>query len=455
MKMNILSTLRLALLFYCVTELYFVGRLNANVSINIQTTEIGQCQWLTENNSLDEIVKFACSKNKPILLLFSSTKCPPCMYIKKHILAKDNFKSVEYSAILVYIDIDKHKGKELEQKYSIPGLPWVILLSPTGRIIEDIRYLRFEDYLPSRLSKWIENNVSGNGTRELKQRLKNNPADREALIHMCDMDIMEDCSISKIEYLRKAIRINANYQDITCQKAMEKLVLALLYEYDSVNKVERYAFVANGDSLIMELCEHFYPNNFRFDMKGNIGYEVLIRWFSKTQRQEKAIAVYNDFMIDECDFVRDYRIHLLMPKIFLKCGDKISAENIRQKYETIINHNRQLLKSIYFVSYYYAMTMEICEMLGNRDINSNSWIIFRNNMFYYRDSSLFRKISEWDNWERLSFDERIIELALKCGFNQNAALWICENGINAWTEKKERERYHNWRLKILESTNSQ
>jgi len=94
--------------------------------------------WMTD---IDSAVAVAKQKNKAVMIEFTGSDwCPPCIMMDQKVFSKPDFMSkASEDYILVKIDTPKsdpvlsEKNTKVMQKYSVQGVPTVILMDSEGK----------------------------------------------------------------------------------------------------------------------------------------------------------------------------------------------------------------------------------------------------------------------------------------------------------------------------------
>ena len=86
--------------------------------------------WITDyQQGIDQ----ARLQNKPALIVFTTTWCPPCLMMKEKVYPDP--KVVRAVEDFIPIMIDPDYEKELAQKFNVTGIPAFFILGPDGKQI--------------------------------------------------------------------------------------------------------------------------------------------------------------------------------------------------------------------------------------------------------------------------------------------------------------------------------
>jgi len=111
---------------------------------------VAELAWLT---NFDAARAKARAENKLLLIDFTGSDwCPPCKMLKREVFSQPEF--AEYAAeklVLLEVDFPREKAQSEEQKeanrilaqqFRIQGFPTIVVLSPSGKILGELGYMR-------------------------------------------------------------------------------------------------------------------------------------------------------------------------------------------------------------------------------------------------------------------------------------------------------------------------
>lgn len=106
--------------------------------------------------SFEEFIINAKAQNKPLLLEFWASWCGPCIRMDRETYSDQNLGSYINDNFLMYkIDADSFDGLEAAGKYKVDSYPALLILTPSGELLQYVKGFYLPENLKSILTRHI------------------------------------------------------------------------------------------------------------------------------------------------------------------------------------------------------------------------------------------------------------------------------------------------------------
>ena len=173
----------------------------------------------------------------------------------------------------------------------------------------------------------------------------------------------------KISTLKKAIKINPDFNDQLSQKAYEKLAQILIESIPYRGEKKKIEYFNKHHPLFQDIVNAYYPDKFKFQLKGDQGLANIINWFNESKKFAKALSFFDDFLKqkgEKLDLVKDIRVISAAIPTFIGQGNTKKADNWIMNVRDSAKDTETLKKNRGFVYNYLGMFRTIVEHFGKK-----------------------------------------------------------------------------------------
>lgn len=82
------------------------------------------------------------ANDKPLLLVFSASWCPPCTAMKHDVWPDAKVsEAVKNGFVPLHIDVDDHRNSDVVARYEIRGIPAVLIVDAQGKVLRQRSFM--------------------------------------------------------------------------------------------------------------------------------------------------------------------------------------------------------------------------------------------------------------------------------------------------------------------------
>ena len=115
----------------CAAALLQCAALSAHAAPGLPSTNVA---WLpaAADADVDRAFAQARAQNKPVLLYWGASWCPPCNQLKATFFNRQDFAAQSRNFVAVHVDGDRPGAQKLGQRFKVSGYPTVVLFKADG-----------------------------------------------------------------------------------------------------------------------------------------------------------------------------------------------------------------------------------------------------------------------------------------------------------------------------------
>jgi thiol-disulfide isomerase/thioredoxin len=118
----------------CAAALGFIVTLAAAAPRGLPSSNVA---WVVAaaDADVDRAIAQARSQNKPLLLYWGATWCPPCNQLKATLFNRADFAALSKHFVAVFVDGDRPAAQKIGARFKVSGYPTLVLFTPQGQEI--------------------------------------------------------------------------------------------------------------------------------------------------------------------------------------------------------------------------------------------------------------------------------------------------------------------------------
>lgn len=282
----------------------------------------GIIEFFTEADSLENIFSVAQQQEKPILMLFSIGYCLCGDELKKQTIFNPELSETFDYLTNVVISNRNPWVNQLISKHSLTIMPCFVLLSPDGDLVNALE----PDYF---FQAADINNFIGKSLVifDFLQKVESRPDNKK--LWEAFIDWLTGTNHSNfVDFRLKQTILNDLLERCTdsvlVQKVYELYASAIFEESHKQFESKRLEFFLQYNPIIETVYRDYFPDNFKYSLKGEWTYISFLDWFSD----------FGDFAKVDTIFIQNRNYLKSSPKLLLLCYQHYLYQLVRQeRYE--------------------------------------------------------------------------------------------------------------------------
>ncbi|MCB0370871.1 MAG: thioredoxin family protein, partial [Bdellovibrionales bacterium] len=422
--------------FNCITNVSLENKINNQVVNTLKETHPTSA---TKTNDLfiynqpELAIEKAKVENKPLMIDFFGSWCPPCNVLDETIFSQPSFKKYKNKMVFLKLDADMASSWSLKEKFKVKGYPTLIFLTKN----EEEIYRIVGSLTPNSFSKKI-NYILRNKTTSIKDLVRNfekkkTPANAWKLIEAYYNQESYQSTLDLIPFAVQKAKLTTKEQDL-----IQYLPFRASFSYLKKESYPHYIQFLKNSVEAFSLQETFLDkltllDNIATDLKD----DDLNKWISL-----KVLNITNTLTqkkLSEDSFLSPIDILFIRADAFEKLGFKTESQFVYQqaataleteikKYHLDIKTNRGFnLDRVYAI--YKSGDFEKADKLYKELIS-----IYPNEFtFYYNHANVLKDLGKKE--EALSEAKKAYEYSY--GDNKLRAAFFTADLLKALDHKKE------------------
>lgn len=264
-----------------------------------RTIRIGAHDWFTAEVPFTEIQEKARREKKAVLVCILPRDFRPAGgndYIPTYLLAAD-FSTVAAKTILYFVNSREYDDTSFWRNPSRRYYPCLQIYAPDGELLEP--FFNKEDESNGDFAAWFNQALAGDSYYHLKKQSAERPGDRALLFRLYQRTPIFDPP-GRVALLKQIIELHPDTGDEISQKAYEALLfhLPMWLATQGFEEADRRDAAREWSDQVEAAWRAYFPDRFRFDLKGENGVYSLVACFNALERFANAVTCFENWIKD-------------------------------------------------------------------------------------------------------------------------------------------------------------